>query len=132
MVFGAPECFLHHPCCFQCSDQPEIRLVDFEYDVLTYARGLFFCHAFPSLGGFQLRPPLSEVQKRVTGGDAGKPIIGWSDQARDTQPPDPAGQKGVPLPAAVTGIESKVGIKGRSRLPDRFFRHRDSFAGGTV
>ncbi len=69
MVFGAAECFLHHPCCFQCGDQAEIRLVDFEYDVLTYARGLFFCHAFPSLGGFQLRPPLSEVQKRVTGVD---------------------------------------------------------------
>src|ERR1035441_1603981 len=96
MVFGAPECFLYHPCCFQCGDQAEIRLVDFEYDVLTYARGLFFCHAFPSLGGFQLCPPLSEVEKRVTGSQAGKPIIGWSDQARDTQPSDSAGQKGVP------------------------------------
>src|SRR5665811_2614902 len=115
MVFGAPECFLYHPCCFQCSDQTEICLVDFEYDVLMHARGLFFCHAFPSLGSFQLCPSLSEVEKRVTGGKAGKPISGWSDHARDTQPSDPAGQEGVPLPAAVTGIECQVGIKGRSR-----------------
>src|ERR1039458_9481430 len=132
MVFRALECFLYHPCCFQCSGQAEIRPVDFECDVLTHARDLFFCYAFPSLGGFQLCPPLSEVEKRVTGGQARKPIIGWSDYVRDTQPSDSAGQKGVPLPAAVTGIESKVGLNWHSRLLDRFFRHRDSFAGGTV
>src|ERR1039457_2058170 len=83
MVFGAPECFLYHSCCFQCSAQAKIPLVDFEYDVLTYAHGLFFCHAFPSLGGFQLCPPLSEVEKCVTGGQSRKPVIGWSDHARD-------------------------------------------------